>query len=238
MQIKSKQTLLNVAVFLSISSLTFASPIQSTITLIPKSIQKQMQGTTMHKGCPVGFNHLRLVQVPYWGFDNKTHQGELIVNQLIAKSTLKTFSELYKIKFPIDTMILRNYFYRHPNDQRSHDNTAAFNCRKDGQSPKKMSLHSYGIAVDINSFYNPSVIPGGKTDPAHDQKYLNRSLHHKGMIHTGSPMFHIMTENGWAWGKYFRAGADYQHFEKIVTRNYVIKSLSYRPNTLGINDAL
>jgi len=47
-----------------------------------------------------------------------------------------------------------------------------------------------------------------------------------------------MTKHGWAWGEYFKHGADPMHFEKIITRQYIIKSLEYCPNNWGLDYAL
>lgn len=203
---------------------------------IPASLQKQMMGATMKAGCPVGFDNLRLLRISYWGFDNTPHIGELVVNRLIAADTVATFKQLYANRFPIESMVLPSYLMHHPKDVRANDNTSAFACRKDGQSPNKLSLHSYGIAVDLNPFYNPSVIPGGKVEPANAKQWLNRDLKHKGMIYLNDKTFQIMTQHGWAWGAFFKSGADYQHFEKIVNQQYVIKSLQYSPNTFGLSE--
>jgi hypothetical protein len=208
------------------------------ITPIPENLKKKMIGTTWKKGCPVSLDQLAYLRLSYWGFDNKPHIGELIINKAIAENTAAVFKELFEIRFPIESMKLRSYYFKNPDDPAKKNNTSAFSYSKDTQSPDKLSLHSYGIAVDFNPFYNPAPVAGGKVEPEGAEKFLNRKLKHKGMIYQGDKVFQIMTKHGWAWGGYFKQGADPMHFEKIINKQYIIKSLEYFPNTWGLNDAL
>jgi len=206
------------------------------ISPIPEKIKIKMIGKTWTKDCPVSLDQLSYLRISYWGFDNKSHIGELIINKAIAENTINTFKELFEIQYPIQSMKLSCY-YKTPNESSAKNNSSAFCYRKDAQSPNKTSLHSYGIAIDLNPFYNPSPIANGKVEPEGAEKYLNRKLQHKGMIHQGDKVFQIMTKNGWAWGEYFKNGADPMHFEKIVNRQYIIKSLEFSPNTWGLDDS-
>ncbi len=208
------------------------------ITPIPEKIKKQMTEITWKKGCPVKLDQLSYLRLSFWGFDNKPHIGELIINKAIAKDTVAVFKGLFEVRFPIESMKLPSSYYKTPDDPSKNNNSSAFCFRKDTQSPKKFSIHSYGLAIDLNPFYNPALVANGKVEPEGADKYLNRKLKHKGMIYQGDKVFQIMTKHGWAWGAYFRQGTDPMHFEKIINRQYIIKSLEYHPNTWGLNDAL
>ena len=221
--------------FLCVPNASAGDSFFGEIKPIPEAIKKQMTGTTWEKEAPVGLEQLAYLRVSHWGFDDKLHVGELIVNQAIAENTLSVFRELFAIRFPIESMKLPSHYYKHPQDPSQRNNTSGFCYRKDGQSPGKLSLHSYGIAVDLNPFYNPAPVAGGKIDPPGAEKYLDRSLRDKGMIHEGDRVFQIMTRHGWAWGGYFKGGADPMHFEKIITRQYIIHSLEYFPNPWGLD---
>ena len=235
---KTLRSLIFTVAFLFVINIYADISFVGKISPVPENIKKQMTGTTWKKGCPVALDQLSYLRLTYWGYDNKPHVGELIINKAIAENTVATFKKLYDIRFPIESMKLRSYYFKNPNDPSYKNNTSAFNYRKDDQSPNKLSLHSYGIAVDFNPFYNPAPVAGGKIDPEGAEKYLNRKLEHKGMIHQGDKMFQIMTKNGWAWGEYFKGGADPMHFEKIITRQYIIKSLEFLPNNWGLDAAL
>ncbi len=232
------QILLLASLIFSTTSIYAQGKYKGTFGPIPENIRKEMSGKTWTKECPVSLDQLSYLQVTYWGFDNKPHTGELIVNKAIAEDTVKVFEELFDIKFPIESMKLPSYLMNHPNDSTEKNNSSAFCYRKDTQSPEKNSIHSYGLAIDLNPFYNPAIVAKGKTEPEGADKYLNRKLNHIGMIHKGDKVFQIMTNHGWAWGQFFRQGVDSMHFEKIVNRQYIIKSLEFYPNNWGINEAL
>ena len=103
---------------------------------------------------------------------------------------------------------------------------------KIAQTSGKFSEHSWGLAIDINPFYNPMA---GSEDIAKMQKgnqYLDRKLNHIGMIRAQDSIFNIFTEHGWQWGGFFAKGADYMHFEKLVRPHYMIERLKYVPDYL------
>ena len=210
----------------------------SEIKPIPEEIKRQMIGATWNEDCPVGLDQLAYITLSHWGFDDRGRTGELIVNKAVAGSAVAVFRDLFEIRFPIENMKLSSYYYKNPDDPSKTNNSSGFYHRKDAQSPNKLSIHSYGLAFDINPFYNPSPVADGNVEPAGAEKYLNRELKHKGMIIEGGETFLIMTKHGWAWGGFFKHGADPMHFEKIINRNYIIDSLEYFPNNWGIDSAL
>ena len=53
--------------------------------------------------------------------------------------------------------------------QMAADNTSGFNCRKVVGNPYKMSPHSYGIALDVNTVQNPYRDDRGKWWPQQRQ---------------------------------------------------------------------
>ena len=55
------------------------------------------------------------------------------------------------------------------------NNTSAFNCRKVVGNPYRISQHSYGNAIDINTVRNPYVV-GSRVYPAFAATYLRRFL--------------------------------------------------------------
>lgn len=220
---------------LMISSLGHASSgFKGSFEPIPTNLQQQMKGYTWHKGCPMPLKNLSYVTLSYWGFDHKTHVGHVIVLRSVAADILDIFRQLYAIKFPIDKMQLPST-YQATDDWPSteDDNTAAFFCRKDDQTTANYSPHSYGIAIDINPVYNPSIVTASKqhgtVQPAKGKTYLNRQLQHQGMITT--QVVRIFAEHGWKWGAYFSEGKDYMHFQKDMDSHYSAPVLIYRDTT-------
>lgn len=88
------------------------------------------------------------------------------------------------------------------------DNTSAFNCRPI-TGGGGWSLHSYGVAIDINPRENPYV-SGSLVLPPEGAAYLDRSAAVPGLIRAGDPV----VARGFAWGGYWSDPIDYQHFER------------------------
>lgn len=206
------------------------------ISAIPADIKKQMIGTVWHKDCPVALDELDYLQLPYWGFDDKPHMGEMIVHQIVAKEVVDIFEKLYRAHFPIEKMVLPGTFLHNNSlsglplgDLNSvANNTSGFFCRPDGQSPHQYSPHSFGLAIDINPLYNPGIIDGGKAEPALGVKYLNRDLKVKGMIKEDDLVTTTFYAYGWKWGAYFSQGVDYMHFQKMINAKYVAERIKPR----------
>jgi len=101
-------------------------------------------------------------------------------------------------------------------DERSlaADNTAAFNCRYAvAPGPKRWSVHSYGLAVDVNPVENP-YLEGGRVHPRAGRAYLDRSVYRPGMAVRGGLLVAAFAAVGWTWGGTAFSSPDYQHFSK------------------------
>lgn len=203
------------------------------VSNIPPEIQKLMIGHTWHIGCPVSFDQLAYLRLSYWGYDNKSHVGELIVHKSLANETLQIFKKLYDIKFPIQQMVLPERLPKLINtvspgvETSLANNTSGFYCRQDTQRPSEISSHSYGLAIDINPLFNPA-LEGKNIEPETGKKYLDRKINYPGMIKENSPAFLIFTSHGWYWGGFYKQ-VDYMHFTKIMTKHYVVTSMRYIP---------
>ena len=83
-------------------------------------------------------------------------------------------------------------------------NTSAFNCRGVTGSRFRMSQHSYGSAIDINTFENP-YITGSRVYPAKAKaKYVRPprrgNLGDPGVLTRISVVTRVFRKRGWAWG--------------------------------------
>lgn len=63
------------------------------------------------------------------------------------------FRELYEIRFPIAEM--KPYEAYEVGEYAAHNDTVGFYCRPTQDKPTVFSIHSYGLAVDINPLINP-----------------------------------------------------------------------------------
>ena len=162
-------------------------------------------------GCPVAVSDLRLLTLTYWGFDDRSHQGELVVHQRYAEAIVSVFAQLFDARFPIERMELVDAY--EGNDDRSMvaNNTSAFNCREVAGRPGVLSEHSLGGAIDINPLINPWV-HYGKVDPPEGAKYADRNQPWKGAIYADDIVVRAFAAIGWGWGGAWPDSHDYQHF--------------------------
>lgn len=184
---------------------------------IPETVITKMQGVTWHQRyrCP-SLKTLSYVKLSYWGFDHKTHQGVLIVAKRIAPQVVTIFKQLYHHKFPIYSM--KPLYEFNGNDKLSMEsnNTSAFNCRLLTGKKKSLSLHSYGLAIDINPLVNP-YIRGDTVLPSNHIQTKKTAKPAEGKILYGDYVYSTFTKYGWSWGGDWCGMKDYQHFEKRRT---------------------
>ncbi len=92
------------------------------------------------------------------------------------------------------------------------NNTSAFNYRCAAGS-KKLSMHAYGFAIDINPVQNP-YIKGKVVLPPGAVYDIRKS----GTLAYNSPVVKTFIRLGWTWGGNWKSLKDYQHFEKVLPR--------------------
>ena len=147
------------------------------ISKIPDDIFEKMQGKSYKADCTVPRDELRYVHVLHMGFDGQTKEGELVVNKAIADDVLAIFEELYQADYPIEKVELVDAYNADDEESMSHNNSSAFNFRFISHTTK-ISKHGLGMAVDINTLYNPYVkTVDGKLsiEPANATAYVDRS---------------------------------------------------------------
>ena len=179
-------------------------------------IKDRINGKSYGKDCDVPYEELRYVKVLHYGFGGEVHEGELIVNKAIARDIVDIFRELYEERYPIEKMVLVDEYDADDNSSMAADNSSAFNYRViDGTD--RISLHSYGLAVDINPLYNPYVhTVNGETlvTPENGEKYRDRTLDCKYYINKEDSCYKAFTNRGFTWGGDWQNQKDYQHFQK------------------------
>jgi D-alanyl-D-alanine carboxypeptidase len=141
-----------------------------------------MIGSSWHPGCPVPLRDMRLVRVSCVGFDDRAHQGELVVHRWYAGGIVRVFSRLYAARYPIRRMRLVDDYGADDDRSMAADNTSVFNCRLRAGSSTEWSQHAYGRAIDLNPVENPFVTPTHVSPPA-GASYVDRSQQLSGMIH-------------------------------------------------------
>ncbi len=180
---------------------------------IPEAIQKQMMGLSMKKGCPVPFKDLRLLKFLHYDFENSVTQGELVVHKKVAEGLKTILFNLFRAEYPIQIAKLVDHYKADDMTSMKANNTSAFNCRPITGKKNEFSLHSYGLAIDINPLINP-YIKGDKVLPPEGAKYQDRSQAAKGLIKANDLIVQEFKKQGWSWGGDWKQYKDYQHFEQ------------------------
>ncbi len=183
---------------------------------IPDSIFALMQGKTFKAGCTVPRNSLRYLQCLHVDKGGKTLVGEMVVNKRVADDVLDIFYQLYLAKYPIEKMRLIDYWNADDELAMRDNNTSSFNFRFISHT-KTVSKHGKGLAIDINTLYNPyhKVLRNGKevTEPATGKPYLDRTKKFDYKIVKGDLCYRLFTAKGFKWGGDWTSRKDYQHFE-------------------------
>ena len=186
------------------------------ISKIPDDIFEKMQGKSYKADCTVPRDELRYVHVLHMGFDGQTKEGELVVNKAIADDVLAIFEELYQADYPIEKVELVDAYNADDEKSMSHNNSSAFNFRFISHTTK-ISKHGLGMAVDINTLYNPYVkTVDGKLsiEPANATAYVDRSKDFPYKIDHDDLCYKLFTKYGFTWGGDWTHSKDYQHFER------------------------
>ncbi len=171
-------------------------------------------------GAPVGCERLRLVKFSYVDFAGIRHDdGEIVVMDAVADRVLRIFETLRARKFPIAKARLMDAYGGDDEASMAADNTSSFNHREIAGGGK-ISLHAYGLAIDLNPVENPYVTRNGATftfDPAAGADYFNRQVRRPGKPErrgTAEMVVDIFAENGFlVWGGNWDSPIDYQHFD-------------------------
>jgi len=167
--------------------------------------------SSYHPGCPVGPAQLRALHMSYWGFDDQSHLGTMIINAAVVDAVLTVFRSLYDQRFPIRRMEPVDVFGGSDPASMAADNTSGFNCRAAvAPGPPHWSVHAYGEAIDVNTVENPYV-EGGTVQPRAGADFLDRLAHRPGMAYPGGVLVQAFAAVGWPWGGRW-SEPDYQHF--------------------------
>jgi hypothetical protein len=172
---------------------------------------------------PVGPDRLNLLTLTHVDFEGNTQQGEMMVMDVAADAAIEIFQTLYERKFPIQKIALMSDFGGDDNLAMSANASNAFISRKIAGS-SSISVHAYGLAIDVNQIQNPFLVfdgePGQKMilhPKESSMGYLNRNPNRPdkpprfGMV---EPIVSVFRENGFTvWGGDWNDPLDYHHFQ-------------------------
>ena len=132
---------------------------------------------------------------------------------------LKVFKASFAARFPLRSMRPSDVFYaggsRTPTQSdvaaMRADNTSAFNCRPVTGNPYRVSQHSYGNAIDINTVAQPVRRGQPRLPELRPHATSTGPTCRTGMITRRGVIATKMRQLGWPWGARW-SHPDYQHF--------------------------
>lgn len=183
---------------------------------IPDDIFKRMNGKSFRSNPYIKRSDLRYLRLLHRDANGRTVTGEMVCNKAIANDLVSIFRQLYNAHYPIERIQLIDDYKADDETSMRHNNTSCF-CYRNVSGTRSLSKHSLGMAVDINTLYNPYVRTHNghrQVMPANGQKYADRSKTYAYTIRKGDLLYQLFTAHGFTWGGSWRHSKDYQHFEK------------------------
>lgn len=173
---------------------------------ITKTTSSQVK-YTFKTGCPVGASGLSTITMTHWNYDAKISTGIMIVRRDVATQVQAAFKAAFYKGFKVDRMSNPDVWLADDITMMAANNTSAFNCRKVTGNPYRVSPHSYGRAIDVNTYENPYRV-GGRWYPS--AKYGSYRPNIPGLLRSNSTLVKELKRRGFAW----YSGWDWQHFQK------------------------
>ena len=158
------------------------------------------------------------VQVTHIDMRGQSKTGELVVHKDLALEVALIALDIFSARFPIEQMRLIDYWDADDDRSMRFNNSSAL-CVRQITGGGKLSLHSLGRAVDINTLLNPYFKRTEERDiiaPIEGAKFIDRSLCVPGMIRDGDAVVRAFDARGWEWGGRWvhPSPCDWQHFQK------------------------
>lgn len=188
-----------------------------TLSPIPDSIFNFMQGRSFKADCTVPRESLRYIRCLHTDKYGAATVGEMVLNESVAQEVLNIFRQLYDAGYPIERMRLVDYWGADDEMSMRDNNSSSFNFRFISHT-QTVSKHGLGLAVDINTLYNPyhkfTATGEEVIEPATGAPYLDRDKTFDYKIEKGDLCYRLFIAAGFSWGGDWTDRKDYQHFEK------------------------
>mgnify|MGYP003514153630 FL=1 len=172
------------------------------------------------RDCPLKRSDLLYLKILHRNANGHSQRGEMIVNKAIADKVLKIFRKLYDANYRIERMVLIDNYNADDEASMRANNTSAFNFRFMAGSKTRISKHGKGLAIDINTLYNPYVKKRSNgtwhIEPSCARNYAFNRENRKDIpykIDRNDLAYKLFTAAGFKWGGSWKSLKDYQHFE-------------------------
>lgn len=183
---------------------------------LPDAVFARMQGKSYPEGCTISRASLRYLRVLHVDGRGRVKMGEVVCHQAIAADLLAIFRELYRQRYPIESVRLIDDFGADDERSMRANNTSAF-CYRRVKGSAKLSAHARGMAIDFNTRYNPYYRRRSNgtivVQPSDGLRYCDRAASFPYKITRGDLLYRLCRAHGFTWGGDWRTVKDWQHFE-------------------------
>lgn len=187
---------------------------------ISDKLFRRMWLKSWKRNCTMKRSQLCYLKMLHRNAKGQTQLGEMVVNRAIADKVLRIFRKLYDSGYRIERMVLIDDYGADDQASMRANNTSCFNFRFMTGSRTRVSKHGQGLAIDINTLYNPYVRKNRNgtwtVEPAEARRYAFNRDKRKDIpykIDYGDMAYKLFIEAGFRWGGAWRHSKDYQHFE-------------------------
>lgn len=196
---------------------------------ISKHLMHRIRGISYRENEQISPSELRYLRIPYIDFNGETRTGEMICNHSIAMPLLDIFHTLFEHRYPIERIQLVDDFQADDDLCCIKNNTSCFNYRTIAGTDT-LSRHAFGMAVDVNPFFNPYVTYINENTDTHSlhaasdmrvrisppgsEAYADRERDFPHKIGPGDLCYELFMSHGFTWGGDWTHCKDYQHFEQ------------------------
>ena len=151
---------------------------------------------------------LQLVDVKYYSTDGKIHKGQILTNKKLVNKIEILFHFILQNKFPIAQAIPIVKYNWDDNLSMQANNTYSF-CYRD----ISYSKHAWGMAIDINPYFNPLRWKVGYENRLNKPVGASYNPKVPGTFYSLQPVVEEFRKLGFRWGHNFKIKCDDHHFE-------------------------
>ncbi len=187
---------------------------------ISPAIKSRIFKKSYPENCPFPLAELVTLNVTHINFNGEQQKGELIVSRRIADDMLFIFEKLFEHRYPIEKIRLIDDYDADDDISVANNNSSAF-CYRTISDTTTISNHAYGIAVDINPYYNPYIKNGCVAKHVNLDFAFNRETNNPYFIRKNDFCYNLFKSRGFSWGGDWQSqNEDYQHFYKEIDKVY------------------
>ncbi|MGI4775714.1 MAG: M15 family metallopeptidase [Janthinobacterium lividum] len=194
----------------------YISSVMFKVERLSKELKKSMISKNIWQSyCPLTLEQLRLIKIEHYDFEGQRKIGTIVIHHKMADSAIDIFKKLLDLEFPIAKMTLIDNYNGDDELSMEDNNSSCFNCRKIANS-SELSVHSYGLAIDINPLQNPYIVIDHNNYsidvyPREGVNFLNRNNQRPGMVES---VVDVFKKHGFdIWGGHWNNPIDYHHFQ-------------------------